>query len=216
LSTRRGKQPPPQSCPVPADLKPEMTQEVRFLRSTTDWDISAFRSWGAEAVKVSTHRGEEWEAVIDYELVTVSAREVWTTVARGGNWLITIAYHDGQWRFSAPEVEEGVELVWPEGRIRRTANTTGPDKVRPGVAPVGLGYPLAGAPRGALIGRTLNEEGRPSEPFLIGRETTVGPFPGANPDYFLIQVGANILNPTRARGALRVRVRRIPREDQVL
>ena len=153
--------------------------------------------------------------MIDYGLVTVSAREVWTTVARGGNWLTVIEYHDGQWTFSAPEVEEGAELMWPD---RHTTHlpTSGQDTARSGVAPVGLGYPLAGVPRGALICRALNEEGRPGEPFLVGRETTVGPFPQANPDYFLIQVGANILNPTRARGAIRVRVRRRPVEEHKL
>lgn len=137
--------------------------------------------------------------MIDYELVTVSAREPWTTVARGGDWLIVIEYHDGEWTLPAPEMGEEVPLVGPDGRDAEG---------RWSLAPVALGYPLAGVPRGALIGRTLDEEGRPGAAFLVGRGAAIGPFPQANPDYFLVQLGPNILNPRRARGAIRVRIRR--------
>jgi len=145
--------------------------------------------------------------VIDYSLVTVSAREVWTTVARGGDWCTSIEYHNGRWTFSAPEVHKESEWEWPD---------VPQGEAQPGTAPVGLGYPLAGVPRGTLVGRTVDEEGRPGEPFLVGKGRTVGPFPHANPGYFLIQVTANILNPMRARGAIRVRVRRLPSEEQTV
>lgn len=144
--------------------------------------------------------------MMDYELVTVSAREPWTTVARGGDWLIIIEYHDGEWTLPAPELGGEPRWVGPDGRDAEG---------RCSVAPVGLGYPLAGVPRGALIGRTLDEEGRPGPPFLVGRAATVGPFPQANPDYFLIQLGPNILNPRRARGAIRVRIRRRGPEEEL-
>ena len=137
--------------------------------------------------------------MMDYELVTVPAREPWTTVARGGDWVVVIEYHDGQWSCPVPELQEPARPVGPDGQD---------SEGRRSLAPVGLGYPLAGVPRGALIGRTVDEEGRPGEAFLVGARAPVGPFPNVNSDYFLIQLGPNALNPRRCRGAIRVRVRR--------
>ncbi len=137
--------------------------------------------------------------MMDFELVTVSAREPWRTVAQGGNWVTSIEYHEGLWTCPAPEVRARAEPVGPDGRD---------SEGRLSLAPVGLGYPLAGVPRGALLGRTVDEEGRAGEPFLVGRRADVGPFPNVNPDYFLIQLGPNSLSPHHSRGAIRVRVRR--------
>lgn len=145
--------------------------------------------------------------MIEYELVTVSAREPWTTVARGGDWVVVIDYHDGQWTCPAPELDGGDQLVGPDGRD---------SEGRLSLAPVGLGYPLAGVPRGALVGRTLDDDGRPGESFLVGRGAKVGPFPQANPEYFLIQLGPNVLKPIRARGAIQVRVRRERSEEATI
>ena len=145
--------------------------------------------------------------MIEYELVTVSAREPWTTVARGGNWVVVIEYHDGEWTCPAPELGGEGRSVGPDGRDSQG---------RLSLAPVGLGYPLAGAPRGALVGRVLDDDGRPGEPFLVGRRTRVGPFPWANPEYFLIQLGPNVLKPVRARGAMQVRVRRERVEEETI
>jgi hypothetical protein len=146
--------------------------------------------------------------MMDYELATISAREPWTTVARGGDYLLTIEYHDGEWTSPAPEVPDGPARVKADGRDKQGKWS---------LAPVGLGYPLAGVPRGALIGRTVDEDGRSGEAFLVGMGRTVGPFPKVSPGYFLIQLGPNVLNPTRARGAIRVRLRRRrPEEGETL
>jgi len=146
--------------------------------------------------------------MMDYELVTISAREPWTTVARGGNYVLVIEYHDGAWVSPAPEAAAKPAAMGPDGCD---------EEGRCSVAPLGLGYPLSGAARGALVGRTVDEEGRGGEPFLVGMGRTVGPFPKASPGYFLIQLGPNILNPARARGAIRVRLRRgRPGEDKGL
>jgi hypothetical protein len=143
--------------------------------------------------------------MMDYELVTISAREPWTTVARGGDEVLLIEYHDGEWTSPAPEAPDRSGRVRPDGRDAEG---------RWSLAPVGLGYPLAGVARGALIGRTVDEEGRGGVPFLVGMGGAVGPFPKASPGYFLIQLGPNILNPTRARGAIRVRLRRRRRDEE--
>jgi hypothetical protein len=136
---------------------------------------------------------------MDYELVTIPAREPWTTVARGGDYVLVIEYHDGEWTSPAPEAAVKPTAMGPDGRD---------EEGKWSLAPIGLGYPLSGVARGALVGRTVDEEGRGGEPFLVGMGRTVGPFPKASPGYFLIQLGPNILNPARARGAIRVRLRR--------
>jgi len=142
-----------------------------------------------------------------FQIVTVAAREPWTTVARGGNWHLVIEYHDGTWSCPVPELKDTLPAVGPDGRDQDGKASD---------APVGLGYPLSGVPRGALIGRTVDEEGRPGPPFLVGRRRVIGPFPQANPDYFLVQLGPNTLNPRRARGALRVRLyRRSPQDENL-
>lgn len=143
--------------------------------------------------------------MMDYEVVTISAREPWTTVARGGDHLVVIEYHDGTWTWRAPEAPAAPARLKPDGRD---------EEGRWSLAPVGLGYPLPGVPRGALVGRTVDEEGRAGEPFLVGLGRTVGPFPRVSPGYFLIQLGPNILSPPRARGAIRVRLRRRRREEE--
>jgi hypothetical protein len=143
--------------------------------------------------------------MMDYELVTISAREPWMTVAQGGDYVLVIEYHDGSWTSPAPGAADPPAPMKPDGRD---------EEGKWSVAPVGLGYPLAGAARGALIGRTVDEEGRAGEPFLVGMGRTVGPFPKASPGYFLIQLGPNILNPTRARGAIRLRLRHRREEEE--
>ena len=51
-----------------------------------------------------------------YELVTVPARESWTTVAQGGDWVVVIEYHDGQWSCPVPELQEPARPVGADGQ----------------------------------------------------------------------------------------------------
>ena len=128
----------------------------------------------------------------NYELVEIDSRQQWTTVSKGGDFIVEVRYIDGKWHCGG--VPTGADGGDEEGEKR--------------LAPVSMGFPLAGVPRHSLIGRYIDNDGFASEPFYVGRFAEVGPFPNVNPDYFVIQLGPNDNNLLDNRGKLRVRISR--------
>ncbi len=128
--------------------------------------------------------------MVDYKIVEIDARKSWTTVAGGGDFIVEVAYHDSLWKC-------GKVLTGADGCDEAGAKE---------LAPLQMGFPLPGAPRYSLIGRYVDDGGFASEPFYVGRSREIGPFPHANPDYFLIQLGPNDNNLFDNRGSLRVRI----------
>lgn len=126
----------------------------------------------------------------DYEIVEIDSRSPWTTVAKGGDFIIEVRYHDGKWNC-------GKVVTGADGRDEEGVKQ---------LAPVSMGFPLVGVPRYSLVGRYIDNDGFGSEPFYVGTSAEVGPFPNVDPDYFVIQLGPNDNNLLDNQGKIRVRI----------